>query len=97
MVNLKPVFVLFIVGVILAGARTWFIQDKDFLFASPLQEEYSKIQDYEEKEKLEQNLVEPGFTFSIYPGTATKHTFDFYWYILSCHEERDFPPPEYNV
>ncbi|HYD91980.1 MAG TPA: hypothetical protein VEA37_10900, partial [Flavobacterium sp.] len=73
----------------MAGPWTLFVQDKDILFASPLQEESSKSQGCEEKEKLEkeQDFVDSGSGSFIYPVGVINYASHSYYHIPYHHKE----------
>jgi hypothetical protein len=86
-----------LVGVLkIAGPWTRHLQDPKVFAASPLQEENSKGEssDAKEKQEQEQNFFEPGFMISAYPGNLIKHSYDSHRITSSGHDEPPCPPPD---
>lgn len=99
MVNFIAALFLIIGGIKLAGPWTTLIQEHDILFDSPFQDEKSKGQGCETKEKLEEEQAaeEPAYVVPLPAYVPARYLFQSYWYPLSHQKEPISPPPDITL
>lgn len=95
MVKILAALLLLVCVVRAVGPATRCLQERDIHFISPLQEEDSKAQEQNGKEKVEEEqvFIESGFVIAASSLQLIKHPFESPQFIPVSHHEPFCPPP----